>query len=104
MADTLLRFEDVIAVIDVHDASMGAGKYAQVATQKRADTIRDSLITRGVPGERLVARGWDAERPVASDKTREGRAQNRRVEITLSIPEECAQSMGPSCGPISRTD
>ncbi|WAS99582.1 OmpA family protein [Nannocystis poenicansa] len=80
-----------------------AGKYARVATHKRANTIRDYLISRGLPRERLVARGWDAERPVATNKTEEGRAKNRRVEIVLSTPPECAQLLGPPCGPIEQT-
>jgi hypothetical protein len=102
VAEALLRFEDELVAIDVQDASTGAGKYSRVATRKRANTIRDYLISRGLPRERLVARGWDAERPVGTNKTGEGRAKSRRVEIVLSTSPECARLLGPPCGPIEQ--
>jgi len=48
---------------------------------ERATAVRSYLVLRGVPAERLVARGYGPSDPVASNTTAEGRARNRRVEL-----------------------
>jgi outer membrane protein OmpA-like peptidoglycan-associated protein len=50
-------------------------------SQARADAVRGYLVGRGVPPSRLEARGYGSERPIADNGTREGRAENRRVEM-----------------------
>jgi OOP family OmpA-OmpF porin len=49
--------------------------------QRRAESVRAYLIVKGVPPEILVARGYGAEDPIASDESDAGRAANRRVEL-----------------------
>lgn len=53
----------------------------QVLSQRRAQAIIDYLVMRGVPKNRLTARGNGANKPVASNDTPEGRAQNRRTDV-----------------------
>ena len=53
--------------------------------QRRAEAVRDYLIRQGVAAERLTAQGYGETNPVADNKTREGRAKNRRVEL---IPQQ----------------
>jgi OmpA-OmpF porin, OOP family len=43
--------------------------------------VRDALIARGVPAERLRTRGFGARRPIADNLTESGRARNRRIEL-----------------------
>ena len=47
----------------------------------RAEAVRAYLVLQGVPGERLVARGYGPDRPIANNRTAQGRAMNRRVEL-----------------------
>jgi len=41
------------------------------------------MIARGIEAQRITTKGWGESKPIASNKTKEGRAQNRRVEITV---------------------
>lgn len=50
---------------------------------KRANSVRRFLVAKGVPTGRIYLSAWGETRPLASDSTREGKAQNRRVEIRL---------------------
>ncbi len=52
----------------------------------RAEAVRQYLIGKGIAGERLVARGYGQTRPVATNATPEGRAANRRVEVSRLSP------------------
>jgi outer membrane protein OmpA-like peptidoglycan-associated protein len=65
--------------------SLGDPTWNQGLSERRAQAIVDYLVTRGIDGDRLVARGNGSARPVASNKTIEGRARNRRTDI-LFIP------------------
>jgi len=65
--------------------NLGDETWNQGLSERRAQAIREYLINRGVDGRRIVAQGNGSSRPVASNKTAEGRARNRRTEI-LFIP------------------
>ncbi len=56
----------------------------EVLSQKRAEAVMQYLISQGVKPEFISARGVGEAEPIASNKTAEGRAQNRRVEVTLA--------------------
>jgi chemotaxis protein MotB len=58
----------------------------QALSQKRADTVMQFLIAQGVNPSLVSAQGFGEQHPVASNDTPEGRAQNRRVELTLAGP------------------
>jgi chemotaxis protein MotB len=58
----------------------------EVLSQKRADTVMQYLIAQGVKPDMISARGGGEAEPVASNATAQGRAQNRRVELTLAGP------------------
>lgn len=53
-------------------------------SQQRADSVASALITQGVAANRIRTQGMGPSNPIASNSTAEGKAQNRRVEITLS--------------------
>lgn len=61
--------------------SRGSKRKNYLLSQKRADTVRDALISRGVSSDRLIAKGYGPEDPIDSNKTYKGRMNNRRVEI-----------------------
>jgi len=56
----------------------------EVLSQKRAEAVMQYLITQGVKPDMISARGFGDADPAASNKTAKGRAQNRRVEVTLA--------------------
>jgi len=56
----------------------------EVLSQKRSEEVMEYLIAHGVKPDMIAARGHGEADPIASNKTAEGRAQNRRVEVTLA--------------------
>jgi chemotaxis protein MotB len=56
----------------------------EILSQKRAEAVMEYLISRGVKPDLVAAKGWGEQEPVAQNDTAAGRAQNRRVEITLA--------------------
>ncbi len=78
-------------VVEGHTDNRGRADRNQSLSQERAQAVVDWLVRRGeVPAERLEARGFGSERPIADNDTAEGRASNRRVEFTI-VPVEGAE-------------
>jgi outer membrane protein OmpA-like peptidoglycan-associated protein len=69
--------------IEGHTDSVGPDKYNKRLSQGRADAVRKFLTDRGVEVERLDAEGFGEEQPLDSNKTKAGRANNRRVEFNI---------------------
>jgi outer membrane protein OmpA-like peptidoglycan-associated protein len=80
----LARYGDRDILVTGHTALAGTAEGRQELSVQRAAAVADYLIRRGVRGEdRVVVRGYGAQRPVADNTTAEGRERNRRVEITI---------------------
>jgi len=77
------RYPESTVFVTGHTDSTGTASYNQGLSERRADSVASVLITAGVPSRRIVARGAGPSQPVASNGTAAGRAQNRRVEITI---------------------
>jgi outer membrane protein OmpA-like peptidoglycan-associated protein len=73
--------------VEGHTDSQGTHAYNMDLSQHRADSVREYLVSRGLPGEIVHAHGLGPDRPIADNNTPEGRANNRRVEIIVSPPE-----------------
>jgi chemotaxis protein MotB len=56
----------------------------EVLSQKRAEAVMQYLISQGVKPDMISARGFGEAKPIAANNTAQGRAQNRRVEVTLA--------------------
>ena len=69
--------------VEGHTDSVGSEKLNQSLSEKRANSVRDFLIKEGVASDRLSAIGYGEAKPIATNNTRAGRTQNRRVEINL---------------------
>src|SRR6202047_411359 len=67
--------------IEGHTDPVGRSGFHRSLTQPAAAAVRDALIARGVPAERLRAQGFAARRPIADNHTESGRARNRRIEF-----------------------
>lgn len=72
------------AEIAGHTDSIGSDEYNKGLSQRRAEAVRDYMISKGVTRSRLRAVGYGEEQPVADNATEEGRALNRRVEMRLT--------------------
>jgi outer membrane protein OmpA-like peptidoglycan-associated protein len=70
-------------VVEGHTDSKGTEKYNQDLSQRRAQAVRDYLVTRGIASDRITAQGFGFTRSVANNASPEGRANNRRVEIVI---------------------
>lgn len=69
--------------VEGHTDSTGSEALNAKLSQERADAVRDYLISKGVKADNLTAKGYGESQPIDSNKTRSGRAVNRRVEIKL---------------------
>ena len=72
-----------VVFVTGHTDSTGSDQYNQALSLRRADTVTSVLISAGVPAGRVQARGMGESQPVASNDTASGRAQNRRVVLTI---------------------
>jgi OOP family OmpA-OmpF porin len=67
-----------------HTDNVGSAAVNQRLSQQRAQAVRQYLVGKGVPAGRLRVVGYGASKPIASNDTPEGRAQNRRIEFTVT--------------------
>ena len=83
LASTLNEYNQTRIEVTGHTDSVGSDQANMTLSQRRADAVAGYLGSRGVASSRMVVTGMGESRPVASNDTESGRAQNRRVEITL---------------------
>lgn len=83
LISTLREYDQTIIEVAGHTDSKGSDAYNQQLSVRRAEAVGNYLMGRGVMRERFIITGAGESRPVASNETEAGRAQNRRVEITL---------------------
>jgi len=84
LAGILLILPELNLRVEGHTDSTGSAGYNQGLSERRAATVRDFLAQQGIGGQRMMAVGYGLTRPVADNSTREGRAENRRVEIVIA--------------------
>ena len=78
------KYSDAKITVEGHTDSMGSDSMNMDLSQRRADSVRAAVTSRGVDGTRIVARGMGESLPVASNADAAGRQQNRRVEIVFT--------------------
>ena len=76
-----INLEVIIAV--GHTDSVGADAYNQKLSVQRAEAVKAYLVTKGIEKNRVYTEGKGEKQPVADNKTKEGQAKNRRVEIEV---------------------
>ena len=76
-----INLEVVIAI--GHTDSIGTDEYNQKLSVRRAESVKAYLVSKGVEPNRIYTEGKGEKQPVATNKTAEGRAKNRRTEIEV---------------------
>ena len=64
-----------------HTDNVGDDNANLILSKQRADAVRDYLVENGISADLLETKGYGESKPIASNKTEEGRRKNRRVEI-----------------------
>lgn len=81
---TLQRHKQVRIEVAGHTDSKGRDAYNLGLSDRRSAVVRDYLISKGIDANRMSSRGYGETRPVASNDTSDGRAQNRRTELVIT--------------------
>jgi OOP family OmpA-OmpF porin len=86
--DRLVAFmnenKDKKANLSGHTDSVGSDAYNQALSERRVGSVKDYIVKKGVDGGRVSGQGFGESKPIADNKTAEGRAKNRRVEIKVN--------------------
>lgn len=78
---TLTTYGEIQVEISGHTDNVGSKKSNIVLSQKRADSVRNWLIDRGIDAVRIIAKGYGPDQPIASNDTPENKRKNRRIEF-----------------------
>jgi len=79
----LNRRKDISVDVVGHTDSTGTKQYNQGLSERRAKSVYDYFVNKGIAADRLTTKGYGETKPIASNATREGRAKNRRVELVV---------------------
>ncbi len=83
LADFLREHPERTIIVEGHTDSRGSDDFNWVLSERRAEEVKDAIVARGIPPERILARGYGETRPLASNDTVAGRQLNRRVDIVI---------------------
>lgn len=83
VAATLAEYPKTMIDVLGHTDSDGAEAYNQTLSERRAQSVSSYLGSRGIASVRIATMGYGETRPIASNETPDGKAQNRRVEIKV---------------------
>ncbi|HWD99301.1 MAG TPA: OmpA family protein, partial [Bryobacteraceae bacterium] len=98
----LLAYPSLHLSVEGHTDSIGTPEYNMKLSQRRADAVRDYLVTNGINQANIQAVGLGEANPVASNSTAAGRQQNRRVEMVVS-GDVIGQPINQPPSPTSQT-
>ncbi len=88
LGDILAKYPHDRIRIRGYTDSTGSAAYDEALSLHRAEAVRDVLESRGVSRRQMLVEGAGAANPIAENSTLEGRAQNRRVELLIDVPQD----------------
>ena len=80
--DILKKNQEIVLELDGHTDNIGSEEYNMKLSENRANAVMEYFVGKGIDPNRFIAKGFGFTKPAASNDTKEGRAQNRRVELT----------------------
>ncbi len=84
LAEYMKKYPAKTIVISGHTDNSGSAKFNMTLSQKRADFIRDVLVSKGISEKRISSIGYGQSQPTVSNATGSGRQENRRIEIKFN--------------------
>ncbi|MFL5273684.1 MAG: OmpA family protein [Anaeromyxobacteraceae bacterium] len=87
VGDVLVKYSDDRIRVEGHTDATGTRKANEELSLRRAAAVKAVLIGRGVKETQITALGMGEEKPIADNKTPEGKKQNRRVELHIDVPQ-----------------
>ena len=88
VVDFAAKYPEADLEVDGYTDNRGKDAYNQKLSEKRAAAVKAHLVKKGIAAGRITAKGYGKAMPIADNKTKEGRADNRRVEVRYTIREE----------------
>mgnify|MGYP001279794220 CR=1 FL=1 len=79
---TLTTYPDILVEIGGHTDSDGSAKSNEKLSLARAESVKAWLVAKGIDPSRISTKGYGEEKPIADNKTKEGKQKNRRIEFT----------------------
>lgn len=83
VGEVLSKYGETTLRVTGHTDNTGGRQLNQELSERRADSVADYLVTRGVSRSRMLVQGMAFDQPVADNSSEQGRAQNRRVELYI---------------------
>ena len=83
LLNLLLEFKDLKIEISGHTDNLGSEVYNELLSQKRADAVKNYLLSKGISDQRIISVGYGQTSPVSSNSDELGRSQNRRTEFKI---------------------
>lgn len=83
LASQLSKMQLEVVVATGHTDAVGGDAFNQRLSERRATAVKEFLQTQGVPADRIFVEGKGEKQPIANNKTRDGRAKNRRVLVEV---------------------
>ncbi|HNQ00543.1 MAG TPA: OmpA family protein, partial [Bacteroidia bacterium] len=75
------KYPEAKLSVEGHTDNTGNPEKNVTLSQKRCESVKNYLVSKGIDANRLTATGYGDTRPIADNKTADGRAKNRRVEL-----------------------
>lgn len=99
----LRKYPDTTAVIEGHTDEVGTDEYNMQLSQRRANSVVDYLVNHsGIDRSRLKAVGYGKTRPIADNRTEEGKRQNRRIDSIIDCALDIKEGFKPVPGRITK--
>ena len=83
LAELMRRKKNMIIELAGHTDNVSDAAANQKLSEQRAESVKNYLIQKGVPAQRIIAVGYGSTKPVASNETEQGRQKNRRTEVNI---------------------
>lgn len=97
LAGIFKEYPDSVVLIEGHTDSAGSDEYNWDLSQRRAESVRDYLVSKGISSSRFTTKWYGETQPKESNETSAGKVKNRRVELAIiasdALKQEAAQQV-----------